>query len=233
MKILVVDDHPLIREALKQVLSTLDSDIRVLEAQSAKEGFAVAEAHPDLHLILLDLGLPGEDGLESLPLLRERAPQVPVVVFSASDHPDVVRRAIDAGAMGFIPKTSSNALLVNALRFVLAGGVYLPLEVLRQPSSESGGFAESAPGGSPSLRDPGLTQRQAQVLALLVQGKSNKLICRELNLAEGTVKVHVAAVLKTLGVANRTQAVLAVSRLGMKLPQLAWTNRSGTARSGS
>ena len=228
MKILVVDDHPLIREALKQVLSTLDSDIQVLEAKSAKEGFAVSETHPDLHLILLDLGLPGEDGLESLPLLRERAPQVPVVVFSASDHPDVVKRAIDAGAMGFIPKTSSNALLVNALRFVLAGGVYLPLEVLRQPSSESGGFAGSAPVGSSGLRDLGLTQRQAQVLALLVQGKSNKLICRELNLAEGTVKVHVAAVLKTLGVSNRTQAVLAVSRLGIKLPQLAWTTRSGS-----
>lgn len=228
MKILVVDDHPLIREALKQVLSTLDSDIQVLEAQSVKEGFAVSKAHPDLHLILLDLGLPGEDGLESLPLFRARAPQVPVVVFSASDHPDVVKRAIDAGAMGFIPKTSSNALLVNALRFVLAGGVYLPLEVLRQPSSESSGFSGSAPGGSSGLRDLGLTQRQAQVLALLVQGKSNKLICRELNLAEGTVKVHVAAVLKTLGVANRTQAVLAVSRLGIKLPQLAWTTRSGS-----
>ena len=226
MKILVVDDHPLIREALKQVLSTLDSDIQVLEAQSVKEGFAVLKAHPDLHLILLDLGLPGEDGLESLPLLRERAPQVPVVVFSASDHPDVVRRAIDAGAMGFIPKTSSNALLVNALRFVLAGGVYLPLEVLRQPSSASSGIAESPPGGSSGLRELGLTQRQAQVLALLVQGKSNKLICRELNLAEGTVKVHVAAVLKTLGVASRTQAVLAVSRLGIKLPQLAWMTRS-------
>lgn len=228
MKILVVDDHPLIREALKQVLSTLASDIQVLEAQTAKEGFAVAEAHPDLHLILLDLSLPGEDGLESLPLLRERAPQVPVVVFSANDHPDVVRRAIDAGAMGFIPKTSSNALLVNALRFVLAGGVYLPLEVLRQPSSESSGFAEAATGGSSGLRRLGLTQRQAQVLALLVQGKSNKLICRELDLAEGTVKVHVAAVLKALGVANRTQAVLAVSRLGIKLPQLAWTPRSAS-----
>ena len=226
MKILVVDDHPLIREALKQVLSTLDSDIQVLEAQSAREGFAVSKAHPDLHLILLDLGLPGEDGLDSLPLLRERAPQVPVVVFSASDHPDVVKRAIDAGAMGFIPKTSSNALLVNALRFVLAGGVYLPLEVLRQPSSASSGIAESPPGGSSGFRELGLTQRQAQVLALLVQGKSNKLICRELNLAEGTVKVHVAAVLKTLGVANRTQAVLAVSRLGIKLPQLAWMTRS-------
>jgi DNA-binding NarL/FixJ family response regulator len=228
MKILVVDDHPLIREALKQVLPTLGSDIQVLEAKSAREAFAVSKAHPNLHLILLDLGLPGEDGLESLPLLRERAPHVPVVVFSASDHPDVVKRAIDAGAMGFIPKTSSNALLVNALRFVLAGGVYLPLEVLRQPSSASGGTAESVPGGSSGLRDLGLTQRQAQVLALLVHGKSNKLICRELNLAEGTVKVHVAAVLKTLGVANRTQAVLAVSRLGIKLPQLAWTTGSAS-----
>ena len=222
MKILVVDDHPLIREALKQVLSTLDSDIQVLEASSAKEGFAVSRAHPDLHLILLDLSLPGEDGLESLPLFRERAPQVPVVVFSAHDDPDIVKRAIDAGAMGFIPKTSSNALLVNALRFVLAGGVYLPIEVLRQQAAETGGFADSAPGGSSGLRDLGLTHRQTQVLALLVQGKSNKLICRELKLAEGTVKVHVAAVLRTLGVANRTQAVLAVSRLGIKLPQLAW-----------
>lgn len=227
MKILVVDDHPLIREALKQVLCTLDSDIQVLEAQSARQGLAVSEAHPDLQLILLDLGLPGEDGLDALPLFRERSPQVPVVVFSANDHPDVVRRAIDAGAMGFIPKTSSNVLLVNALRFVLAGGVYLPVEVLRQPSAEVSELAASAPGGASGLRDLGLTQRQAQVLALLVQGKSNKLICRELNLAEGTVKVHVAAVLKTLGVANRTQAVLAVSRLGIKLPQFAWKSRSG------
>ena len=162
MKILVVDDHPLIREALKQVLSTLDSDIRVLEAQSAKEGFAVSGVHPDLHLILLDLGLPGEDGMEALPLFRARAPQVPVVVFSAHDDPETVRRAIDAGAMGFIPKTSSNALLVNALRFVLAGGIYLPLEVLRQPSSESSESAESAPGRPSGLRDLGLTQRQAQ-----------------------------------------------------------------------
>jgi DNA-binding NarL/FixJ family response regulator len=222
MKILVIDDHPLIREALKQVLGTLDSEIQVLEAQSAKEGLAVSAAHPDLDLILLDLGLPGEDGLEALPLLRERSAQVPVVVFSANDLPDVVKRAIDAGAMGFIPKTSSNALLVNALRFVLAGGVYLPVEVLRRPPGTGNGFAASVRGATSSLRDLGLTQRQAQVLALLVQGKSNKLICRELNLAEGTVKVHVAAVLKALGVATRTQAVLAVSRLGIKLPQLAW-----------
>jgi DNA-binding NarL/FixJ family response regulator len=141
MKILVVDDHPLIREALKQVLCTLDANIDVLEAQSAAEGLAVPDSNPDLKLILLDLGLPGEDGLEALPMFRERFPNVPVVVFSANDLPDVVRRAIDAGAMGFIPKTSSNALLVNALRFVLAGGVYLPVEVLRQQTSAAGGSA--------------------------------------------------------------------------------------------
>jgi len=226
MKILVVDDHPLIREALKQVLGTLDSQIQVLEAQSAKEALAISEDHQDLHLILLDLGLPGEDGLEALPLLRERSPHVPVVVFSANDLPDVVRRAIDAGAMGFIPKTSSNTLLINALRFVLSGGVYLPVEVLRQPAPGVP-LPAAASGSAIGLRELGLTQRQGQVLALLVQGKSNKLICRELDLAEGTVKVHVAAVLKALGVSNRTQAVLAVSRLGIKLPQLAWKARSG------
>lgn len=226
MKILVVDDHPLIREALRQILCTLDSEIQVLEAQSAKEGYAVSAAHPDLQLILLDLTLPGEDGLDALPLFRERSPQVPVVVFSASDDPDTVWLAIEAGAMGFIPKTSSNALLLNALRFVLAGGVYLPVEVLRHHSGTGSGPAAAAQDDTSNLRALGLTQRQAQVLALLVQGKSNKLICRELELAEGTVKVHVAAVLKALAVSNRTQAVLAVSRLGIKLPQLAWKPRS-------
>lgn len=221
MKILVVDDHPLIREALKQILGNLDTGIQVLEAASADDALAISESNPNLTLILLDLGLPGKDGMEALPLLRERLPHVPVVVFSANDVPDVVRRAIDAGAMGFIPKTSSNSLLINALRFVLAGGVYLPLEVLRQSTGSTDPLPAAAPGQAYNCRDLGLTERQAQVLALLVQGMSNKMLCRELGLAEGTVKVHVAAVLKALRVANRTQAVLAVSRLGIKLPRLA------------
>jgi len=128
---------------------------------------------------------------------------------------------IDAGAMGYIPKTSTTPILLNALRLVLSGGVYLPPEVLRR----HGAIAPAAPqpaAGPAQLRDPreiGLTERQAQVLALLVQGKPNKLICRELNLAEGTVKIHVTAVLKALGVTNRTQAVIAVGKLGLKLPQ--------------
>jgi DNA-binding NarL/FixJ family response regulator len=132
-----------------------------------------------------------------------------VVVLSASEQPDTVMRALDAGAMGFIPKTSSNQVLLGALRLVLSGGVYLPAEVLRRSPIQA---------SAASYRDLGLTQRQAQVLALMVQGKPNKIICRELALAEGTVKIHVTAILKALDVTNRTQAVIAVGKLGLKLP---------------
>ena len=223
MKILIVDDHPLIREALHHVLGVLHGGVVLLEAQNGAEAMSVADANPDLDLILLDLGLPDIDGFDALSQLRERYPGMPVVVLSASETPDIVTRAIDAGAMGFIPKTSSNQLLLNALRLVLAGGVYLPFEVLEQhdsvahPALRPGAAAE---GGVPvTARDVGLTARQADVLGLVVQGKSNKLISRELNLAEGTVKIHVTAILKALGVSNRTQAVIAVGKLGLKLPQ--------------
>ncbi len=224
MKILIVDDHPLIREALHHVLGVLHGGVVLLEAQNGAEAWSVADANPDLDLILLDLGLPDIDGFDALSQLRERYPEIPVVVLSASETPDIVTRAIDAGAMGFIPKTSSNQLLLNALRLVLAGGVYLPFEVLDQhdsvahPALRPGSAA--GPGGAPvTARDLGLTARQTDVLGLMVQGKSNKLISRELNLAEGTVKIHVTAILKTLHVSNRTQAVIAVGKLGLKLPQ--------------
>lgn len=215
MKILVVDDHPLIREALRQVLKQLDQDIELLEAPSAGETLAAAAQHDDLDLILLDLTLPGSDGLKLLRELREQYPAVPVVVLSASDQPETVMRALDEGAMGFIPKTSNNAALIGALRLVLSRGVYLPPQVLRQHAAT---HAFCSPAPPASCRDIGLTERQAQALALLVQGKPNRLICRELNLAEETVKIHIAAILKALKAANRTQAVIAVSRLGLKLP---------------
>ena len=220
MKILVVDDHPLIREALRQVLQALDQQLDMLEAQSCEEALELTRGHPDISLILLDLALPGQDGFETLRRLRDEFPGIPVVVLSASDQPDTVMRAIDGGAMGYIPKTSSSQLLLNALRLVLSGAIYLPLEVLRKEQGIAPA-APPAPASPADLRDPsaiGLTARQAQVLALLVQGKPNKLICRDLNLAEGTVKIHVTAILKALGVMNRTQAVIAVSKLGLRLP---------------
>ena len=221
MKILVVDDHPLIRDALRQVLQALDPGIELIEAQTSAEALELTRRHPDISLILLDLALPGVDGFAALDNLRQGFPGIPVVVLSASEQPENVVRAIDGGAMGYIPKTSSSQLLVNALRLVLSGGVYLPTEVLRNERTIAP--QQQTVAAPAQLRDPreiGLTDRQSQVLALLVQGKPNKIICRELNLAEGTVKIHVTAILKALGVTNRTQAVIAVGKLGLKLPQL-------------
>lgn len=216
MKVLVVDDHPLICEALRQVLKALDKDIELREAGSGRDALAEAGGSDHLDLILLDLALPDADGFEVLDELREQHPSFPVVVLSASEQAETVMRALDAGAMGFIPKTSSNELLLGALRLVLSGGVYLPAEVLRHAPVPS--LARNSAAAATSYRDVGLTERQAQVLALMVQGKPNKIICRELDLAEGTVKIHVTAILKALEVANRTQAVIAVGKLGLKLP---------------
>lgn len=218
MRILVVDDHPLIREALQQVLRALDAAVQLLEAASCADALSAGRANPDISLILLDLMLPDVNGFEGLRQLREEFPAIPVVVLSANEHPETVMRAIDGGAMGFIPKTSSSPLLVQALRLVFSGGIYLPPEILRKHPA-----AAPTDQLEPDLRDSreiGLTQRQSQVLALLLQGKPNKLICRQLNVAENTVKIHVAAILKALGVANRTQAVIAASKLRLKLPSI-------------
>jgi DNA-binding NarL/FixJ family response regulator len=143
---------------------------------------------------------------------------VPVVVLSATEDRDTVLRAINDGAMGFIPKTSRTEVLIAALRLVFSGGVYLPPSVF---AAAAHGVAEPRPAASVrSPREAGLTERQAQVLALLVQGKSNKLICRALDLAEGTVKIHVTAILRALNVSNRTEALVAVSRMGLRLDGL-------------
>jgi DNA-binding NarL/FixJ family response regulator len=222
---MIVDDHPLIREALRHVLTVLDAKINLIEAQNFAEAIKAADDNPDVDLILFDLGLPDVDGIEALSEFRTRYPATKVVVLSASEQPATVMRAIDAGAMGFIPKTASSHLLLNALRLVLAGGVYLPLEVLRQhvgtpePALALAAKANQV-GKMLTPHEIGLTARQADVLARVVQGKSNKLICRDLDLAEGTVKIHMTAILKTLNVSNRTQAVIAVGKLGLQLPQI-------------
>ena len=215
----------MIREALRHVLAALDDKFDLLEAEDGATAFAAVDAHPELDLVLLDLALPDIDGFDALAQLRERHPGVPIVVLSASDQAETVMRAIDAGAMGFIPKTSSNQLLLNALRQVLSGRVYLPADVLHRHQGtpeHTLKLAASAQRSGEALapREIGLTARQADVLALLVQGQPNKLICRGLDLAEGTVKIHVTAILKALNVSNRTQAVIAVGKLGLKLPQV-------------
>ena len=230
MKILVVDDHPLIREAMRSVLKQLDPAIEVLEAGDCESALTIADREPELGLVLLDLRLPGISGLDGLEVLRERHANVPVVVLSASEDRSEVMRALDLGAMGYIPKTQPSNVMISALKLVLSGGVYLPAEVMSLSTApapvanENDGAYDSKAHAS----QLGLTPRQAEVLALLIQGKPNKLICRDLNLAEGTVKIHVAAILKALGVMNRTQAVVAVSRMGLKLGPLRPRPGAGT-----
>lgn len=225
MKILIVDDHPLIREGLSRVLMELDRKVEIVESDTASNALLAPAEHPDIALILLDLSVPGADGLSLLRALREKLDAVPVVVLSATDDAAVVRNAIDLGAMGFISKRSTAGILVNALRLVLAGGIYVP------PQALSVGDAPQLPGtatsaalasseGADILKRIGITPRQTEILALLVQGKPTKVICRDLGLSEGTVKTHIASILRALDARNRTQAVFTLSRLGVKFPAL-------------
>ena len=220
MKILVVDDHPLIRSAMRDVLKEVKGDAIVLEASSYSQAMQVIAEHPDLELILLDLNLPDRDGFSVLTELGERDPPIPVVVLSAQQDRDSINRALDLGALGFIPKPGQPELMVSALQFVLAGGVYIPPEIRARDQPLARQPDEKQPTNRPSVSpaDLGLTDRQVEVLSLMMQGKSNKAICRILNVAEPTVKNHVTAILKALKVSNRTEAVIAVGELGWKLP---------------
>ena len=174
------------------------------------------EADGRFGLVLLDLGLPGMSGLMALETFRARYPQLPVVVISASDDRANVMAALDLGAMGYIPKTLSSTVILGALRLVASGGIYVPSSVLRREGETAPAHSEKAPAEQ-RMADIAFTERQTEILCLLLKGLPNKLICREMNLAEGTVKVHISAILKILGVANRTQAVLAASRLGLRM----------------
>jgi DNA-binding NarL/FixJ family response regulator len=219
MKILVIDDHPLILEALRHVLAALDPTLEFVQAQDASEAHAALSREPDCDLILLDLALPGCDGFELLAELRHEWPGMPLLVLSATHDRDTVEHALDLGAMGFIPKTANTRVLLDALQLVLAGGVYVPSESTYPAGSMRPRQALTRP------EQLGLTLRQADVLKLLVQGKPNKLICRDLKLSEGTVKVHVSAILRALNVRNRTQVVIELARRGVRLDSSAARTR--------
>jgi DNA-binding NarL/FixJ family response regulator len=217
MKFLVVDDHALIREAMRGVLKELQGDALILDAASSRQAMDIMQQHPDLALVLLDLKLPDRDGIEVLGELRERFPATSIVMLSAFNDRENVVRALDNGALGFIPKTDSREVLLGALRLILAGGTYIPPEALTREPAGTATASTPSPEKRPSPAELGLTERQVDVLALMMQGKSNKLICRALDLAEPTVKNHVSAILKALDVTNRTEAVLAVAALGWEL----------------
>jgi DNA-binding NarL/FixJ family response regulator len=220
MKILVVDDHVLIREALRGVLIELVSDAAIVDAPDSRRAMRCIEENPDLELILLDLKLPDGSGFDVLAALRERYPAISVVMLSASSDRDDIARALELGALGFIPKSAEREVMLSAFKLIFAGGVYVPPEILRAPqATPSASSSPEQSGQPPSAADIGLTGRQMEVLALMMQGKSNKAICRALDLAEPTVKNHVTAILKALKATNRTEAVIAAGALGLAPPR--------------
>lgn len=231
MKVLLIDDHPLILSALQTVIQGLGDDVTVVGVGSARAARDALSKQPDFDLVLLDLQLGDADGFDVLAEFRTAYPALPVVVVSASDRTSDVIRAIDLGAMGFVPKRASNETLFEALHMVMSGGIYVPpmtmgserpaerhdgdtvpsvLRVVRDNASESGFQTQ------PGIAALGLTPRQTEVLGLLLKGQPNKLIARELGLSVETVKDHVAAVLRALNVSSRTQAVLAVGQMAQQ-----------------
>lgn len=216
MKILIADDHRLVIEAVKVKLAELGPDVEFRTALRVED--LQHEAADDLDLALIDLTMPGADGYSHIAELRERLPALPIIVLSGVEDPDVMRAAIDLGALGFIPKAYSPDVMLSAVRLVLAGGVFVPQMMLS-------GMSHQPPGPPPGAADAGdrspsldqlrglLTERQIDVLRLLSQGKPNKLIARDLGISEGTVKIHLAAIFRALDVRNRTEAVVAARGL--------------------
>ncbi|MDR1076710.1 MAG: response regulator transcription factor [Xanthomonadaceae bacterium] len=206
--ILIADDHPLFREALRRSVQRVMPDVELFEADSVDALYALVETQPDADLLLLDLNMPGAQGFNALVHLRAQHPQLPVVVVSAREEPIVMRRALDHGALGFIPKSADSETIGQAIEHILDGERWAPPE------------AHSASPTSPDEREVAqrlreLTPQQFRVLQMLGVGRLNKQIAYDLNVSEATIKAHVTAILRKLGVSNRTQAVLMIGRLAV------------------
>jgi DNA-binding NarL/FixJ family response regulator len=204
--ILVVEDHPMMAEAVALALARLEPKPQVARAGDLESAFRLLASGPHPDLVLLDLGLPGCSGLEALERFRQGFPALGVVVLSGDESRQTIHAALDRGAMGYISKRSPEDVVLNAIKLVAAGGIYLPAEILKE-----------SPPTVPTPAAIDLSPRQKEVLGLLLKGLSNKLIARKLDISENTTKVHVSAVLHALGVATRTQALIAANRLGLRL----------------
>ena len=210
MKILLVDDHALFREGMHYVLQKLDEQVEILDAGNFEDGLNAAKNNPDIDLVLLDLHLPGSVGAPSVKLFHTNYPDVPVVVVSGTDQRDDIEKVMNSGAMGFISKMSSGQDMIHALRLVLDGGIYLPPQLLQRALSQLRGDKRSC-----RTNEFGLTVRQMDVMQHLALGLSNKDIGLAIGLAEGTVKIHVAAIFQALKVNKRIDAVQTAQRLGL------------------
>ncbi|WAP68027.1 response regulator transcription factor [Jiella pelagia] len=205
---IVADDHPLFRGALKEILRSLPGGADIVEAADFSEAAAALERHGDADILLLDLAMPGTSGLSGLALLRAEHPSVPIAIVSASEDTQIIARALDLGASGFIPKSAGFDDIREAIETLLRGDVWLPGNV----SLDAPGDPEVA---ELIVRMKSLTPQQTRVLSMLGRGLLNKQIAYELGVSEPTIKAHVSAVLLKLGVDSRTQAVIRLSKLGI------------------
>ncbi|MGB9129485.1 MAG: response regulator transcription factor [Thiobacillus sp.] len=212
MKTLLADDHPLMREGVRQVLSQLEPSVEIIDAHDYPSLFAQTALHADLDLALVDLNMPGFVGMQGISQYRNRFPDIPLVVLSASESAHDIRSALEAGALGYIPKSVPAPAMLAALRQVLAGDLYVP-DCLGKGDA---GLHTQAAADFGVLQHHGLTARQLDVARLLAQGCANKAIGGMLSMSENTVKVHMAAIFKAFGVTNRTEAVLEIRRLMQK-----------------
>jgi DNA-binding NarL/FixJ family response regulator len=208
MKILLADDHPLFREGVKPVLLKLDRRVTLIEADDYPSAFAAMHRARDVDLALLDLNMPGMSGLEGIARFRAAFPEIPVVVLSASEQVDDIQKLLAAGALGYITKSSPSEVILSALQHVLMGGVYVPPNLLAQPAADP--LAQPRNNSANAL-----TFRQIQVLRELAKGLSNRQIGDILQVTEGTIKLHVAAIFRLLKVNNRTEAVLVAQKMSL------------------
>ncbi len=209
MKVLMADDHWVFRAGLKHLMKRLDDQVTVLEAGNLQEAIALTKENPDLDLILLDLLMPGSEPFSGLRALHEAAPKVPIVVLSVVENRSDVIHAIELGAMGYVTKAATGDEILKAVNHVLSGDVFIPRSLLDKGAEPYApcGPASRRQGDVRGLIDT-LTQRQREVFRLLAQGKSNPEIARELGVSAHTVRIHISAILRVLGVTNRTQAAV-------------------------
>jgi DNA-binding NarL/FixJ family response regulator len=225
MKILLVDDHVLFREGIALLLQSLVAGDSLYQAGTCEEAVARVGQNPSIELVLMDINLPGTSGINAISMIRAEFPLIPVVGLSSSDDKQTILDAIDAGAMGFIPKSSSSAVLFAALQLVLSKGIYIPPEAFLRDRSVGARTVAQTNSNKPATSEHttpgnlGLTPRQSEVLFLILQGKSAKAICRDLSLSSSTVKIHTSAALRALNVTTRTQAVIAAGRLGLRFDE--------------
>ena len=200
MKIIITDDHALFREGISLILQNLDEQLTLIEAKSINELMLHLKNHHDADCLLMDLYMPGKNAFDAIGDITTQYPTIPIIILSASNNQDDMHKVIQLGAMGYINKDSSSKVMINAIQLVLAGEIYMPAKMMQVKGENSSH----------------LTPRQQAVLDLMAEGLSNKLIADKLCISEPTVKMHISAIFRFLGVSNRTQAVLKANELKTK-----------------